>query len=221
MRFLILAVSYKYGGLCVAGININSLEYMRIGFSTSSNECGAIPCEQFKCKIKNQEYQLEILDVIDIDVTKMQINGCQTENYNLISINKYIGTLNMEGLHTIYSRICKNQFIFANNREYVSADLIDSVGHSLQFVRVEKFTVIPQSDINGRPKLRAFFEYNGQTYSNVRVTDSTFCAYPKCYGDEQQTCIAQSAYIMVSLPYDNWSIENKKFYKYVAGIVLI
>ena len=92
---------------------------------------------------------------------------------------------------------------------------------SLQFVKVENFTVTQYSNINDNQRLQAAFNYNGRKYNNIRVTDSVFSAYPSCYGDVQKVCSRQNAYIMVSLPYDDWSIDFGKFYKYVSGIIII
>lgn len=81
MEFLILAISYKYTGLCVAGIDLNTLEFVRIGHTiNNSNECAPIALNE----LNFNGTLLKIRDVIDIDVKKMRVNGCQTENYTFI-----------------------------------------------------------------------------------------------------------------------------------------
>lgn len=220
MKFLILAVSYKYGGLCVAGLNLDTLEYVRIGYS-NGHECAAIPAWKFRCQTEGGEIQLNVLDVIDIDVVKMVKNGCQTENYCLKKINNYDGSLAVADIDAIYRNLKKNSCIFINISDHVDIEYISNLDYSLQFVKVENFTVTPYVDIKGNQKLQATFNYNGRKYYNIRVTDSVFSAYPSCYGDVQKVCSQQNAYIMVSLPYDAWSIDFGKFYKYVSGIILI
>ena len=212
MKFLILAVSYKYSGLCVAGLDLDTLEYVRIGYP-KGDECDSIPSWEFKCRHLSGERQLNILDIIDIDVIKMVNNGCQTENYWLKNINGYIGKFTIEELEEIYGKVTKNNFIYLNRLEYVDINHIDKVSHSLQLAKVDNFTVSPHTNMEGKLKLLASFEYNGKMYSNLRVTDSFFCAYPKCYGKLPRTCGNRKAYIMVSLPYDKWSIDFGKFYK--------
>ena len=103
MKFLILAVSYKYGGLCIAGLNLDSLEYVRIGYS-KGDECAAIPAWKFRRQTVDGEIQLNVLDVIDIDVVKMVHNGCQTENYYLKNINNYDGTFTIADIDAIYRK---------------------------------------------------------------------------------------------------------------------
>ena len=220
MKLLILAVSYKNGGLCVAGVNLDDLQYVRIGYP-KENECAAIPPYKFKKKTANGETQLKVLDVLDVDVEKMDNNGCQSENYWLKKVNSYGGVLSLSDIDLIYSKIEKKDFIFSNNFDWVNNDDICSINNSLQFVKVNNFTVSTYMDIKGNLKLKASFYYNEKYYNNIRVTDSVFSAYPKCYGNNQKTCNQQKAYIMVSLPYDKWSIEHGRFYKYVAGIILI
>jgi len=165
--------------------------------------------------------QFNILDVIDIDVIKMVNNGCQTENYHLININEYIGTATVDDIKMIYGNLTEEELIFLNHYDYVSADQIDKIGGSLQLAKVDNFTVSKYTNINGNQRLCASFQYKGRQYNNIRVTDSVFCAYPNCYGNSPKTCIREQAYIMISLPYDNWSIDFGKFYKYVSGIILI
>lgn len=220
MKFLILAVSYKYGGLCVAGLNLDTLEYVRIGYS-NGDECTAIPAWKFRCQTVDGEIQLNVLDVIDIDVVKMANNGCQTENYYLKNINNYDGSLAISDIDTIYRNLQKNSCIFLNNFDHVDIECINNLNCSLQFVKVENFTITPYIDMKGNQKLQATFNYNGRKYNNIRVIDSVFSAYPSCYGHAQKVCSQQNAYIMVSLPYDDWSIDFGKFYKYVSGIILI
>lgn len=220
MKFLVLAVSYKKGGLCVAGLNLVTLEYVRIGYP-SGNECAAIPAWKFRCQTIDGEIQLNVLDIIDIDVVKMVNNGCQTENYWLKNINRYEGAITKDGINEVYRNLEKDMFIFSNNFDHVDIEHIDNIDCSLQFVKVNNFTVTPYVDMKGNQKLQATFNYNGRKYYNIRVTDSVFSAYPSCYGDKQQLCSQKDAYIMVSLPYDKWSLDFGKFYKYVSGIVLI
>lgn len=220
MRFLILAVSYKYSGLCVAGLDLDTLEYVRIGYP-KGDECDSIPSWEFKCRHLSGERQLNILDIIDIDVIKMVNNGCQTENYRLINIKEYLGTATVDDINMIYGNLIKEEFIFLNHYGYVGVDEIDEVGCSLRFVKVDDFTVSKYTNMKGNQRLCASFQYNGKQYKKVRVTDAVFCAYPNCYGNSPKTCIQEQAYIMVSLPYDNWSIDFGRFYKYVSGIILI
>ena len=220
MKFLVLAVSYKKGGLCVAGLNLDTLEYVRIGYP-SGNDCTPIPTWKFRHETINGETQLNVLDVIDIDVVKMVDNGCQTENYWLKNINSYDGKIAIDEIDAIYRNLGKYNYIFLNNFDYVDIEQINHIDYSLQFVKVENFTVTPYTDMKGNQKLQAAFSYNGRKYYNIRVTDSVFSAYPNCYGNVQKVCSRRNAYIMVSLPYDEWSINYGRFYKYVSGIILV
>ena len=190
MKFLILAVSYKYSGLCVAGLDLDTLKYVRIGYP-NKNECGPIPSWEFKYKCSSGEMQFNILDVIDIDVIKMVNNGCQTENYHLININEYIGTATVDDIKMIYGNLTEEELIFLNHYDYVSADQIDKIGGSLQLAKVDNFTVSKYTNINGNQRLCASFQYKGRQYNNIRVTDSVFCAYPNCYGNSPKTCIRE------------------------------
>lgn len=217
MKFLILAVSYKSGGLCVAGLDLDSLEYVRIG----GKNCESISPNEFTYKTANKEIQLNILDVISIDAVKLANNGCQTENYWLKGIKSYDGTLAVADIDVIYTKLKTKSYIFLDVFDYINIDHIKDVDYSLQFVKVQNFTVVQRENARGNLKLYADFEYNDRRYSGICVTDSVFNGYPDCYGDEQKTCNQRDAYIMVSLPYNKWAFDNERFYKYVSGIILI
>ena len=69
MKFVILTMSSKYGGYCVAGIDMDSGFFKRLVWDENGT---AIP--------KMLMYNLRPLDVIDIYVLKHVPETCQSEN---------------------------------------------------------------------------------------------------------------------------------------------
>ena len=116
MEFLILAISYKELGLCVAGVEygVFPVHFVRLGHNyNETNECHSL--STYEMKINDPNYQDEyyrIGDVINVDVRKMPNNGCQTENYELLKINEYVKTVNMEEIEEICDSLPLENNIF-------------------------------------------------------------------------------------------------------------
>ena len=92
MRFLTLALSYKFGGLCVAGLDYDNFCFVRLGRTApTTSQCKPLNIQDLM--INNQI--IRIGDLIDVDVARMPIDGCQTENYQLIKINAFIKSLSI------------------------------------------------------------------------------------------------------------------------------
>lgn len=211
MEFLILAISYKYTGLCVAGIDLNTLEFVRIGHTiNNSNECAPIALNE----LNFNGTLLKIRDVIDIDVKKMRVNGCQTENYELININNYLNELTIEQIENLYLKISKPMYIFHDDNYKIAYNIANNLNYSLLFCKVSNFNTYKLNN-----KLKCEFNYNGNYYSNISVTDCFTTGYPSIFGNGvSYDC--DDVYVLVSLPSDEWSKNNGSF-KYVSGIIQI
>ena len=213
MQLLILAESYKFDGLCIAGIDYNTKEYVRIGHK-HDEECGSINKNEI---FLNENEYVGLLDVVDVTVEKMNPNGCHTEDYNLISFNKKIKSIDLNELEEIYSSMSHKNFIFLNNYYKLKPEEGNTYDKSLVLCKVSKFE-IEYVLANGKSKAVANFIYNNRYYSNMTVTDIIACGYPFKTG--KKTVSGANAFIMVSLPNDDWPKEHG-YFKYVSGIILI
>ena len=116
-QICILTKSYKNGGYCVAGIDLNTKKWVRLVSSEDSKN--EIPCYYMNKK----DNDIDVLDVIEVNLLKNIVNGCQRENY-LIDIGvplKTIGKMSIEevvslkGLSTILQTMrVKNQLFHSN-----------------------------------------------------------------------------------------------------------
>ncbi|MDE7401119.1 MAG: hypothetical protein K2N17_03605 [Clostridia bacterium] len=214
MKFLVLAVSYKYGGLCVAGIDYDTLNYVRLGHEVhNSSDCAALTVAEMTVNGK----VLNIGDLIEVNVKKLLVNGCQTENYSLLNVVRKIKTLTIQEIKQVYRSIAHSQYIFNDSNKLISPNNINNVNVSIGFFKVNNL-IITNMGYN-KTKLKASFTYNNNGYCDMTVTDCVFCAYPSAYGSNAKTGSFKDAYIMVTLPYDIWSQTNG-FYKYVSGIII-
>jgi len=215
MKLLVLAESYKKGGLCIAGIDYETKEYVRIGHKCG-NDCGPIRNEEI---LLSAEEYVGLLDVVDVTVEKLPSSGCHTEDYDLISFNKIIKSIDLKELDEIYSKIKHKKYIFKDNSYKLNSSVGNEYDKSLILCKVTEFSInyFP-SGANGIYKPIASFMYNGNSYCGLSVTDMIACGYPFNIGKKKVE--NANAYIMVSLPNDDWAKVNG-YFKYVSGIILI
>ena len=91
-KICILTKSYKDKGYCVAGIDLKTRQWIRL--VSAVDEDDKIPYYYMN------DYDIDVLDVIEIETIRHIPKGCQKENY-LININlppKKIGSLSFEKL---------------------------------------------------------------------------------------------------------------------------
>lgn len=222
MIFLILAVSYKHGGLCVAGLNYDTFEYVRIG-KARANDATCYPL--LTADLKLQDRTLRICDLVDIEVIKLPIIGCQTENYELKKINGFIKTLTSTDLLWVYMQVQHYPFIFCNCEKTLPSERGKFLTSSIGFFKVSDMRVGVNYDMNGTPKYKAGFTYNGNKYMHFSLTDCAICGYPhdlyggKRLADRNNRLVRiGDAYIMITLPSKPWAVDDC-YYKYISGVI--
>lgn len=76
-EIVILAKSFKRGGYCIAGIDTTTGEWIRPISNDISNE-GAVPVADI---IYTDGNQVEILDIVEIEISSHKPTESQPENY--------------------------------------------------------------------------------------------------------------------------------------------
>ena len=211
-QICILTKSYKHGGYCVAGVDINTKEWIRLVNSDNPNT-DEIRKEQMILGCKS----IECLDVIECDFIKNIPNNCQVENWLLNTSIKprFIKSITMEQLANLIKIDKENYFIF-NKENLLNADEITNVNRSLYVfhvrdLKIEAATYESYGEI--RFKYRCSFNYNDNQYNNISLTDPV-------YRDTSQDGLNLSnALIIASLPCVPYS--DNLYYKFVAKIMPI
>lgn len=222
MRFLILAISYKHGGLCVAGLDYDSLRFVRIGKGyVTKPDC--LPLSVIDMRVG--ERTLRVMDLIEIDVIKLPTVGPQCENYRLIKINRFVKTLSLREIDAVYNKIIRTESIFLNGNKIITASEATGLESSIGFFKVSDFRLGVTVNETGTPKYRSWFTYNNVRYSNLSTTDCAVCGYPPSLyglaplvGKDSPIKRLGDVYITVTLPPEPWTGDNC-YYKYVSGII--
>jgi hypothetical protein len=211
-KFICLANSFKEGGRCLAGIEVDANnnpviingrpKWIRPVCNTPHGEIPNHIAEPF-----------QILNIIELEVTGNQPHGYQSENitFNEKKI-RTIGNFNRNQL----TNLCDNRhFIFDYKGKAVSKENIGNLNHSLLLVSVTDFEVTQRTYDDrppDRPQTRLVFTYNGSRY-DFPVTDPAFLYQYKRNPDVLENI--NQIYLSLSLGVE-W--ENR-YYKLVAGII--
>jgi len=213
IRFVCLANSFKEGGRCLAGIeldNNNNPKFENGRPKWVRPICNTIHGEVHTYLVAH----IHLLDIVELNVTGYPLEKThQTENvlFRETSIN-ILGRLNVKD---VYELCDKRNMIFGNTGKAVSEEAIGALRYSLMLISVDQFHVVEKAydEKPDRMKLRMLFTYNGNEY-DFPITDPIFIhnyQYNSGLAEE-----VNNAYLCLSLaiPFNDW------YHKLVPGIIL-
>ena len=207
MNILVLAKSNKYGNYCLAGLNLDTFEFVRI---LGSGKNGSFLNSD--CTLNNGN-NISVLDHIKINLKKEVTNSAQTENYSCISNTAlYFGKFSVIDLHNIflnnlsYNLILKENLFIEKSQTigYLNRDDYETVSHSLELVKVHNLNIFINNTCS--------FDFNGKNYRFIKITDPKFI---------HQSCKYAEALLLISLSgEDDYTLNNDKFYMFVSSIFI-
>lgn len=209
--FVCLANSYKEGGRCIAGIEIqngtpstvnNKPKWIR---PVCKTEHGKVP--------ENLVSHIKILDIVELNTTENTPDGFQSENilFDTNSI-KVIGKFPLANI----PMLCDSSVnvIFGNKGKAISEDCIGSLTYSLMMISTNDFESYEKiyEDNESKPQARLKFKYNFNEY-DLPITDPIFL---NLYKTNKNILIDKTVlYIVLSVGV----IHKSWYYKLVAGII--
>ena len=200
---VILTKSAKPMGNCVAGIDIETGEWVR-----PVKRQGAIADYNMRC---DDGHICEPLDVVKIHFIDRCPDGCQTEN-ELIDTDyrwQMLGTWDINDVLEIHPEEIHSN-IFGNYWSYINEQQKNELDYSLILIEVEDLEFYTNiSHYDGQKKTKARFIYNGLNYSHVSVTDRNFFNVEATYGH---------AYLIISMPNNAPTAPN--YYKLIAKVFI-
>jgi hypothetical protein len=211
-RFVCLANSFKEGGRCLAGIELDNNNNPIIAEGhpkwirpICKTPHGEVPTDLVA--------DIEILDIIEIEISGYpDEEDYQSENvfFQENSI-KVIGSFAFAQL----TQLCDNRgLIFGNRGKAVSDEVIKTLSYSLMLVQTNQFEVIEKiyDDNPNWSKHRLVFSYNDHKY-DLPITDPVFIHDYK--GDPDVLEEVKDIYLSLSLAI----VHNNWHSKLVAGII--
>lgn len=171
IRLIIMTESSKFSGRCVAGIDVNSGDWIRL-VSDDEYTHGAIAISDLyypnggKC---------DVLDIVDVTVIKDCNDYIQPENV-LIDISRHIRYVGKASLKDVLDKhpVEVRSNILGNTYSYISEQRVGMLGYSLALVEVQNLEIVQVENPAGQPKTKVNFKYQGELYTQLSVTDTKF-----------------------------------------------
>ncbi|MBS4028966.1 MAG: hypothetical protein KGZ58_10040 [Ignavibacteriales bacterium] len=209
-RFVCLANSFKEGGRCLAGIELDNRNNPIIANGrpkwirpVCNTPHGEIPTHLVS--------HINILDIIEIETIGNPNTDYQSENalFRENSI-RTVGTFSRNNLNPL----CENMpSIFGNRGKAVPQNAIVNLKYSLMLVRTDNFEVVEKTyEDNPYKKQRLVFTYNGNQY-DFPITDPVFLhryqTNPNSIDNINEVFLSLS----LGVGWEDW------YYKLVAAII--
>lgn len=203
-QLVILTKSARHGGYCVAGIDLETNKFIRL-ISNNQAVKGSLTSSHMRC---DDSRYANILDVVEVDLIKPVPTETHPEDWLIDETKQWknLGKFKMKNFNKDW--LCSDEYIFVNNNEYISLESAKLAAKSI-IIALVKDLKIYQVEYNGKNKQKADFVYRGEIYEYFSITDFDF------FDEEHQF---DKALVVVSLPNDEWSYKNDRFYKFVAKV---
>lgn len=213
-RFVCLANSFKEGGRCLAGIELDADNNPRFinGHPKWIRPICNTPHGEVPTPIVSH---INILDIIEVKIKKKypKTNNYQSENaYFKKKSLRVIGDYDSDKL----DRLCDNRkLIFGNRGKAVSEEAIGNTTFSLMIIKVTTFEVIEKTyeDNPNRSQIRLVFSFNGNQY-DLPVTDPVFIHRYQTNPDFLENFNQLYVSLSLAVEWEGW------YYKLIAGIIL-
>lgn len=163
---IVLTSSYKHEGRCIAGIDINSGEWIRPISSNRTIE-GAVPLDDLKYE---DGTMVKIFDVVRITMRHAIPTAVQPENW-LYDDDFYWKKLNSSNLNEVVSLrgYDDSQYVFDNTEKRLNQSTASKCGKSLLLLNVINPRIFVKSFET--KKISLFFTYKGIEYAFYAVTE--------------------------------------------------
>lgn len=201
---IILTCSAKHGGYCVAGIDTETGDWIRL-VASDDLETNEIP----KDFMFYSDYTVcKPLDVVSVQIIEYLPGDIQPENV-LVDLEcrpVFKGRVVPKDLDDYISN---ESYIYESTSSYMDESTARRCGHSLALYKVQNIYLMKFNDLYGFPKIKLRFTYNECIYDRWSMTDPD---YYRC--DEGKIC--DEGLIVVSIPEDDF---KGKYYKFVSKII--
>lgn len=202
VEMVVLTKSAKNGGHCVAGIDVDTGNWVRL-VSNDLNTHGALSNQDMQ--YQDRSYCTP-LDIVSVPIIKACPSQYQPENILIDqeSLWKRLGRMSIQDLLELHPPEIHDSLL-GNVYPYITSERIGAVGHSLILVEAEGLLLTHPREHS----TKASFRYQFTQYENISVTDRDF------YLVSNNTLFTRSILVM-SLP--DVPYGERRYYKFIAKI---
>lgn len=174
MEVIILAKSRKKNNYCIAGVDTQTGRWVRLVSQDKTIQC-AVPLIDLTYE---DGTQTKILDVVELTTLQAAPLYYQPENvqYDPDYYWTKIRESNLDEVCQILDQ-SNDHYIFHNGSRKLSRDFLEqnNDNYSLKLIRVDEANLRAiQWDPNERIKYDLSFDYNGESYEYLKITDDNF-----------------------------------------------
>ena len=213
-RVIILTKSDKNGGYCVAGIDVNTGNFIRL---VSEDENSNYALSDNDLIYDDERTYVEPMDIVNVQLKGKQNSWYQPENY-IINDEYYFLKVGTASKNELRDYLMEEEYIFYNSQNYIdNIELRNQLEkYSLVLFRVDELKMWRDKFKNGR--IIASFIYNNEEYRFIKITDHILT---EKYYDEVVSCdprpytLYNPILIMSLAP----QYINGKHYKLIANII--
>lgn len=198
---IIMTKSFKNGNYCIAGIDVETGEWIRLVSDNEETHGAAMR----KNVVYEDGTEVEVFDIVKVELIGHVHSDCQRENwqYDPKYYWKKVGVSNLQNVIRRRGTDFFNGFIFGNNNQHKAVqNEVD--GRSLALLRVENPSIYINIFDNGDKKITFTFTYNGNRYDFFDVSDIPLYQEYKPKDKGRYRDFGSECYIVVSLT-DMWT----------------
>jgi hypothetical protein len=215
---ILLTTSKKMGNFCIAGVEKENGNWVRI-ISENEGIQHAITFDDARYEDGNMP---EVMDVLRIKCKEHRPNYYQPENYVLDDSEywKKLGVASTKELLRVHPAE-KKSFLFYDNDKCIKSSSFENLTkrdkYSLILISPEDICIhVKQWSENERKKATMSFNYNGNRYWYVRITDTEFENSYLQYNDGNYN-YRQKCLLVVSL--GDINPRDGKHYKLISKVI--
>lgn len=215
-EIIILTKSEKYRNYCVAGIDAETGEWVRL---VSDDE-------EIKYALTNKDIEYEdgaevqILDKVKVKIKDKQECWYHPENY-VIDDEEYFEYIEKSDKKDIKKYVTDNEIIFFNTENSLTEEELKNQDdiYSLTVIKADVLIVKIHNKNPNKRRLKANILYNDDWYNNIIITDLEFIEkyYDEIKNSESGRKKFKNIKIVLSLAEKN--PDDDKYYKLVASII--
>jgi len=208
---LLLAKSKKYNGYCVAGIDIDSGEWLRLKVRGRDS----VPKLMFRYNNSNEP---KLLDTICVDVVQEHVG----EEYHPedVLMSGAIEHKKVNNVSLLYDRVKADyeihDTIYYNRSGCIMDEMVSRIPKEDRYSLIIVEPTVIKFYVLHTGKLCVTFSYKGKVYGDIRVTDERILAqFSRLkYGDEA-VIYSRPCYFVISLG----ELFNGYHYKLLASVI--
>lgn len=209
-EIIILTKSIKVRGYCVAGIDANSGEWVRIVSDDVATEHAVLDSHMTYAN----GTLAEIFDVVQIDFVKKVATPIQPENWLFNEDAQWVkvGKSNLREVLELHPYENPEYIFYNTDKAITDSDIIPSIHSSLLLVKVPHSSVFIKTFEYKRFSLN--FTYNNRRYQYISVTDEDIRSELKDCDDGSYLCRSN-----IPLVFSLTDKHKGKYYKIAAQLL--